>query len=94
MYCDPPYASATEQYRFLKRSGIDFDNDKFWKWCDSQDIPIFVSEYTAPENFTPIWQKGKTRLMSQRGADGKVIEYLFVQSRFAQRYQTELPLIF
>jgi hypothetical protein len=49
-------------------------------------------EYHAPKGFTPIWCKGKCRLMNQRGADGKVREFVFVADRYANQYQTDLFL--
>ena len=49
IYCDPPYKSTEERY------GRDFDFDGFYSWCEHQDNPVFISEYTMPENrFVPI----------------------------------------
>lgn len=53
IYCDPPYA-ATERYH------DHFDHSAFWKWCDKQVIAghqVFVSEYSAPEDWECVWQK-------------------------------------
>ncbi len=86
VYCDPPYAD-TAGY-----STEPFDSEKFWAWCDSRDFPVFVSEYKAPDGFVPIWVKGKKRLMNQRGTDGKVREYVFVQKRYAGDFQTDFFL--
>lgn len=47
IYCDPPYR-ATIKYQH------EFDSDKFFEWCRikaSQGHQIFVSEYTAPDDF-------------------------------------------
>ena len=84
VYCDPPYAN-TQRYNTKK-----FDSLAFWDWVRSKPFPIFVSEYHAPSDFTPIWSKGKSVLMNQHGADGKVREFVFVHERFADRFQTDL----
>ena len=84
VYCDPPYAN-TQRYNTKK-----FDSLAFWDWVRSKPFPIFVSEYHAPDDFTPIWSKLKSVLMNQHGSDGKVREFLFVEKRFADRFQTDL----
>ena len=51
IYCDPPYASTTK----YKSS---FDHIRFWNWARGMSLRgyrVFVSEYTAPEDFIPIW---------------------------------------
>ncbi len=51
VYCDPPYANTTKY-----KDG--FDSYNFWEWVrlkSSEGIEIYVSEYTAPEDFIPIW---------------------------------------
>lgn len=68
IYCDPPYQNKVHGY---SKSG--FDTDEFWgvirEW--SKDNLVFVSEYTAPEDFdcvlsietrTEIRDKGGARL--------------------------------
>ena len=86
VYCDPPYKN-TQKYN----SGS-FDSDAFWAWCDKSTTPIFVSEYSAPDGFRAIWTKGKQRLMNQKGSDGYIAEYVFVQERYAKEFQTDLFL--
>ena len=86
VYADPPYA-GTQRYN---TGG--FDTSAFWAWVQTRSFPVFVSEYHAPEGFTPIWSKGKCRLMNSRGADGKVREFVFVADRYAGLYQQDLFL--
>ena len=86
VYCDPPYAN-TRGYI----SGA-FDNAAFWDWVRTRDYPVFVSEYAAPEDFTPVWQKGKCQLANGKGGAVKVAEYVFVASRYAPQFQTDLFL--
>lgn len=53
IYCDPPYAST-------KKYESDFDNEAFWDWCrkmKENDHQIFISEYSAPDDFKCIWSK-------------------------------------
>ena len=85
IYCDPPYEKA-QRYN----TNYDFDHEAFWRWCESRDFPVFVSEYIAPEGFIPIWRKGKYRQMSNKGATGKAVEKVFVAERWADRYQSDL----
>ena len=49
IYCDPPYKSTEERY------GREFDFDGFYSWCEHQANPVFISEYTMPEDrFVPV----------------------------------------
>jgi len=56
IYCDPPYKGTTQ---YDKQIVGNFDSEEFWKimieWgrCNQ----VFVSEYTAPDNFKCVWQK-------------------------------------
>lgn len=86
VYADPPYA-GTQRYNTAA-----FDSSAFWDWVDTRPFPVFVSEYAAPEGFSPIWCKGKCQLMHALGAHGKVQERIYVADRFAADYQTDLFL--
>ena len=40
----------------------DFPHEKFWEWVrkmSKEGHKVFVSEYTAPDDFKCIWQKTK-----------------------------------
>lgn len=66
IYCDPPYA-GTEGYR------IKFDHQQFWQWCRErirEGHKVFVSEYTAPDDFLCIWQKTFSSSLSANGKIG------------------------
>lgn len=43
IYCDPPYKGTAKYTR-------SFDHDKFWQWVRTNPNPVYVSEYTAPED--------------------------------------------
>lgn len=58
VYADPPYAETTGY-------GDQFNSDDFWLWCRrlaDGGTPVVVSEYSAPEGFTPIasWVRAST----------------------------------
>ena len=53
IYCDPPYTN-TKDYK------TGFNSDEFWDWCREMSRNghfVMVSEYTAPSDFIPIYQK-------------------------------------
>jgi len=59
VYCDIPYKVESPTY-ILKRKNK-FNHKEFWEWAESQDFPIFVSEYIYagenPNKWEVIWQK-------------------------------------
>ena len=58
IYCDPPYKSTEERY------GREFDFNGFYSWCEHQANPVFISEYTMPEDrFVPVAAFTVTRKM-------------------------------
>lgn len=74
VYCDLPY-KGTKQYSTSKN----FDHDSFWMWVRkvSRKAKVFVSEYSAPEDFECIWEKQITNAMSTKNTY-KPTEKLFV----------------
>ena len=61
IYCDPPYR-GTLGYGWVRyRAGTKetFDHDRFWDWVrkQSQKNIVYVSEYSAPDDFTCIYEK-------------------------------------
>ena len=78
IYCDPPYAST-------KKYESDFNNDIFWQWVrytNPQVKAIYVSEYSAPADFTCIWQQQKKDGMAttKKGKKQNIkIEKLFIK---------------
>ena len=62
IYCDPPYKN-TGQYHTVGT----FDFDAFYSWCEHQANPVFISEYTMPEDrFVPVAAFTVTRKMNAR----------------------------
>lgn len=59
IYCDPPYRNTTKY-------SSDFDHDEFFNWCRVQNSygnKIFVSEYSAPNDFLCVFEKPVKCLM-------------------------------
>lgn len=61
VYCDPPYDGVR------KYDGREFNHEEFWDWVRTRDYPVYVSEYSAPDDFNSIWEKG----IPKKGAGGK-----------------------
>lgn len=62
IYCDPPYKS-TGQYHTVGT----FDFEAFYSWCLHQSNPVFISEYTMPEDlFVPVASFTVTRKLSAK----------------------------
>lgn len=75
VYMDPPYAATTGY-----KSG-NFDHAAFWDFCRimSHHSRVFVSEYNAPADWMPIWQKPvPVSIDSNRMNGSPRIEKLFV----------------
>ena len=76
VYCDPPYKSADGYC-----TGA-FDHDAFYEWARNADFPIYISEYSMPDDFVRIWARDVNVLANQFGADGNVTEGLFVHRKW------------
>lgn len=50
VYCDPPYKGVQ------KYIGKTFDHEAFYDWVRTREYPIYFSEYSAPEDFVPVFQ--------------------------------------
>jgi len=74
IYCDPPYANTTK-YK------DDFNHSDFWQWCRARTKDghkLFVSEYTAPEDFKCVWRQELNVSVSRKGGHKKAVEKLFI----------------
>ncbi|UNA05170.1 hypothetical protein [Klebsiella phage vB_KvaS_F1M1D] len=65
VYCDPPYQGTTGY-------GVDFDHVAFWDWVRkiSKRCRVFVSEYTAPDDFECILEINAKSSLSANGRSG------------------------
>lgn len=74
IYCDPPYAKTT---RYKDK----FDHERFWSWCRDmvkQGQSVFVSEYSAPNDFVCLWSQQLTVTVAKDGRQKKAVERLFI----------------
>lgn len=76
IYCDPPYQGTTGY-----KTGA-FNHEEFFQWCrdmKAKDNVVFVSEYTAPNDFELVWQgEVKTNFSANRKqATHNAVEKLF-----------------
>ena len=75
IYCDPPYKGTT-QYGAVGT----FDTEEFWNvmrdW--SKNNLVFISEYSAPEDFKCVWEKQTNLEIRNKKAEREIrIEKLF-----------------
>ena len=68
VYCDPPYKGTVGYLG-------SFDHDKFWGWVRAQQHPVFVSEYTAPEDIKTIMAINNRKSLSSNKSHS--VEKLF-----------------
>ena len=63
IYCDPPY-QGTKQYSVSRN----FDYPRFWSWVRrmSRYNQVFVSEYSAPDDFECVWKKQVTNSLNSK----------------------------
>ena len=76
VYCDPPYEGTTQYAN-------EFNHGMFWDWVRdiSKRHRVFVSEYSAPDDFECIWSKCAKSSLSANGVVGgnkESVERLFV----------------
>lgn len=74
VYCDPPYKGTTG-YKDA------FNSESFWAWCRHMTYSghsVFVSEYSAPEDFESVWEKSIISGLDNRKENTKAVERLFI----------------
>ena len=60
IYCDPPYANTADY-------DADFNHKKFLDWADSQENPVFISEYKINDKrFRPMFKIKKVQRLSSK----------------------------
>ena len=69
VYCDPPYAD-TDEYKTA------FDSEKFYKWIRRQTVPVFISEYTMPDDFEVVAEWAHRSCLGA-GNNHKTIEKIY-----------------
>jgi DNA adenine methylase len=77
VYCDPPYAGTTDY-------GDRFNHEEFWKWCEglvNQGHQVFVSEYTAPDNWECVWSRKVNNTLTKDTGSKQGVEKLFTMRK-------------
>ena len=89
VYCDPPYSG---KIGYLA-TGV-FDNEAFWEYCRKltfEGILVFISERSAPEDFSSILQiHKKSSLVSKDNTSKVKNENLYVHSSIANTVRERL----
>ncbi len=78
IYCDPPYRGTDATYC----EGFDFG--KFDDWLRTVGRPVYISEYTMPEDFVPIASRYKAKMADATGLAGYASEKIFVHEKWAK----------
>jgi DNA adenine methylase len=74
VYLDPPYDGTTGY------STGRFDHAAFWAWAGSlTHATVFVSEYTAPPGWVPLWNPKPQASLKATANGGTVPEHLWVK---------------
>ena len=71
VYCDPPYLGTAEYDN-------KFNHKSFYNWAHEQKNPVYISEYTLPDDrFKPLWSVEKRSLLSSDKSVGNKTEKVF-----------------
>lgn len=76
VYCDPPYRGTRKYLSTI-------DHDHFWDWVrslESDGHTVFVSEYSAPDDFECVWEKETKSSISANSVNNGIslsVERLF-----------------
>lgn len=88
IYCDPPYKN-TREYRHNKDV---FDMEAFYKFCERQTQPIFISEYDMPEErFFCIAEFNRVSTFSATNNSKRVVEKLYMPMKWKSWWESHKP---
>ena len=77
IYCDIPYKGTNGYSNTSKKN--DFDYEAFYDWCEGQTNPVFISEYSMPEDrFECIMEIEAISTLSATNKAKKSVERLFI----------------
>lgn len=90
VYCDPPY-KGTDGYGKDKAA---FDHAAFYEWLRSRPFPVWVSEYSMPDDFVAVWGCRKRSTLSATNKSLVKMEKVFVQERWTKEVKAcVLPIL-
>lgn len=76
VYCDIPYRGTSAEYC------KGFDYEAFYDWCAAQTVPVYISEYTMPEErFECVAQIERCGHLSATNNANRKMEKLFIVRR-------------
>jgi len=78
VYCDIPYKNSN------CGSYQGFNHDRFYEWALRQTVPVYISEYSMPDDFVMIHGIEKRQLSSANGATDLVTEGIWVPRKVAE----------
>ncbi|MCD8206584.1 MAG: DNA adenine methylase [Bacteroidales bacterium] len=87
IYCDIPYAGSSHKYAMERER---FSHREFHDWARGINRPVFISEYSMPDDFVPIWSAVKTSSYSATDKGHKTVERVFLHERWAKDYTNGL----
>lgn len=76
VYCDPPYLGTTKP-----GTANYFNHEEFWVWVRQQKVPVYTSEFQAPEDFSVVWEKEINLTMHATKTGSARVDRLFVKKR-------------
>ena len=76
VYADPPYR-GTATY-----NGEEFDATAFDEWARTRDFPVYISEYTMPEDFVCIGERKKKAMFCR--TNKMTTERLFLHKKWVR----------
>ena len=93
VYCDPPYITKNCDESEYGAEGR-YDKDKFCEWVKSRPFPVFISEYSMPDDFHCIKRFMKQNKLSSKGCPTKFDEGLFIHEKWKDvaSYSIQLEL--
>ena len=75
VYCDPPYKGTAEYL-------TPFDHTAFYDWLRTRDFPMYVSEYSMPDDFVKVWSKMVKSTLSASSNSTAAPEGLYLHERW------------
>lgn len=78
VYADPPYFGTDSRY------GAKFNHEMFWQFVRTRDYPVYVSEYSAPDDFVSVWSKNRGGIQNAKGYAKNTIhiEHIFIHEQW------------
>lgn len=79
---DIPYSTAMKDQHKERYTG-GFDHARFFEWARTREYPVFVCEYSAPDDFIPVASISKRNTFNDK-LNIRRTENMFVHERFAE----------